>query len=204
MKKVFGVIIIIAAVLILVCAFNRKFIIYYGKQVLSRNVKEFTRPWQPQDGVASFQLTYRDDDLRLARLELGASSKHVRDLYGAPLHTKTVQVVSPNNADYIVYCTYWIYPDFEVAFENSAEKDQPRPKDMGHLFLITVKTGKFQSYRGIKVGDSLDLVKKRYGVPSKNIYDDQGSLFYEWQLSYIKFGKANEKVSEIELGENAD
>jgi hypothetical protein len=180
------------------------FITYYGRQVLSGNIKEFSTPWHPAGNGMSFQSTYRDEDLRLARLELGTSSERVRNLYGSPLHIKVITVESPNNANYNVYCTYWTYPDFEAVFENSAEKKQPRPKDRGHLFLVTVKTNKFKSYRGIKVGDPISLVKQRYGSPSNNISDDRGSIFYEWQLSYIKFGNVNGKVSEIELGENAD
>ncbi len=204
MKRITWIIIIAVIILILVCALNMRFIIYYSKQVLSQNIKEFPTSWHQTGNIQSFESTYHEEDLRLVRLELGTSSGHVRNLYGAPLRTKVITVASPNNADYTVYCTYWTYPDFELGFQNSAEKTRPRPQDIGHLFMITVKTDKFQSYRGIKVGDPMGLVKKRYSVPSQTIYDDLGSIFYEWQLSYIKFGQIKGKVSEIELGENAD
>ena len=190
--------------IIIVCVLNMRFISHYTKQIFSHNVKEIPGKWNDMSAAKSFESAYRDEDMRLARLELGISSEDVRNLYGNPLRTKVITVESPNNADYNVFCTYWIYPDFELGFQNSAKKTNPRPQDIGHLFVITVKTAKFQSYRGIKVGDPVNLVKKRYGSPSKNIYDDLDSLFYERQLTYIKFGQAKGKVSEIELAENAD
>ncbi len=204
MKRNAWLLIMAVFMIIIVCVFNMRFISHYAKQILSQNIKEFPAKWNDGSDGKSFESTYRDEDMRLARLKLGISSEDVRNLYGAPLRTRAITVESPNNADYNVFCTYWNYSDLEVGFQNSAKKTTPRPQDIGHLFMITVKTAKFQSYRGIKVGDPVELVKKRYGLPSKNIYDDLGSLFYERQLTYIKFGQAKGKVSEIELAENAD
>jgi hypothetical protein len=204
LKRIIWIVLFLVVVILIVFVFNLRSIEYCSKQILSQNIKEFTTLWQPQGRVRSFEATYRDEDLRLARLVLGSSPKHVRNLYGIPLRTKNLTAQSPNNADYTLYCTYWIYPDFEVGFENSAEKTQPKPKDIGHIFVITVKSKKFHSFRGIKVGDPISRVMERYGVPSKNIYDDFGSIFYEEELCYIKFGQSKGKVSEIELGENAD
>lgn len=204
MKRNAWLLIIVVLIISIVCVLNMRFISHYAKQILSQNIKEFPAKWNDRSDGKSFESTYRDEDMRLARLKLGISSEDVRNLYGTPFRTRVITVESPNNADYNVFCTYWNYPDLEVGFQNSAKKTTPRPQDIGHLFMITVKTAKFHSYRGIKVGDPVDLVKKRYGLPSKNIYDDLGSLFYERQLTYIKFGQAKGKVSEIELAENAD
>ena len=196
MVIVFGVIVAFAV--------GFRYVDYFSQQVFSRDITEFQTVWKQNGRIRSFDETYHGGDLRLARLELGASWKHVTNIYGAPFRRKVEKIESPNNPDYVVYLTSWIYPDFEVCFLNSVEKSLPKPEEPGNVFAITVKSNKFQSYRGIRVGDPVGKIVERYGPASTGILDESGSKFYEWQLNYIKFGVSRGKVSNIEVSQNPD
>lgn len=204
MKTKTWITIVVAVTVMIIFAVNIRYVDYFSKQVLSRHIKEFQTSWQQNGRAGSFDETYQTGDLRLARLELDASWKHVKNIYGAPFRRKVETIESPNNPDYVVYLTSWIYPDFEVRFINSIEKSLPKPKEPGNVFAITVKSNKFQSYRGIRVEDPVSKVIERYGPASNAIIDDRGSKFYEWQLNYIRFGVSKGKVSEIEVSQNPD
>jgi hypothetical protein len=207
LKRKTRIMLVIVLWLAVILVFNGKYIHYFTQEFFGSNIQEFKTVWRPEGRVTSFESTYNDEDFKLARLELDSSWRQVKNIYGEPFRKKTLSAVSPNNADYTVYYTYWIYPGFEVGFENSGHKYRPRPRDIGHIFVITVKTDQFQSYRGIRVGDPMVKVIERYGTPTEAMIDDRGSKFYEWQLCYLRFGPAKGKgstVAEIELGENLD
>ena len=189
---------------IIIFLFNAKYMDYFSKQVFSQNIKEFKTEWKTKGQVDSFFQTYHDGDLRLARIELGSSWKHVKNIYGESFKTKIETTESPYSSNEILYYTTWIYPDFEVCFVNTVKKNHPKPKELSDIFTITLTSNRFQSYRGVKIGDSINKVKERYGIASSGILDDKGSKFYEWQLSYIRFGVSKGKVSAIEVSQNPD
>lgn len=111
---------------------------------------------------------------------------------------KKYQVKKPaiNNPDYNTYIDTWVYPGIEIRFLTSVKEGNSAPEKPNQVDGIVITGQKYATKRGIKIGDSIVNVFKRYG------YMDQynNSYTYGVDLVYIKFFVSKEKISKIEIG----
>jgi hypothetical protein len=85
------------------------------------------------------------DDFRLIGLEIGSTNKdQVRTKFGDPISIEDRIRGFKDGSE------VWIYEGFKLTFDNE------------YLLLIWVNSNQYPTYRGIKVGDSISELEKKY------------------------------------------
>lgn len=171
--------------------------IFFGINLKNSMSREFELKWEQRKPGNLFS----DEDFSIVRLEPGYTWLQVTEIYKEPLR-KEIMLMDSENPNCINYFYTWTYPDFKVGFLNIEDKDAPIPKDPGEVFSITVTSNKYPSFRGIKVGDSVDKVRKRYNNLPLGTFPYTSSkdcLIYECCPNYIMFDLLNKKVNKITI-----
>ncbi len=107
-----------------------------------------------------------NSDFEIAGVKIGASQDDVQKILGEPTAKKN----SGNNDT--KYET-WQYPDLTVVFMITGD-------NQSFVNSITVTGQKYQTYRGIKVGDSSQSIKAKYGKKGQ-----QSENFYVYKESFV-------------------
>lgn len=162
----------------------------------TQKVKEYNTEWVKNQNEQSF--TGCDEDFRLAGLELRSSWKTAKNIYGKPLSKSVTKTSSEFDPSSYWYYTNWIYPELKICFVNTVPKNSSPPKEPGMIYSITLTNNKYKTFRGIKVGDSVNKIKENYGAVKWSIFEQSpDKMIYPTKNSYLEFKLHNNKVISI-------
>jgi hypothetical protein len=99
-------------------------------------------------------------DMTIAGVPLGADTAAVRRALGVP------RWKHPVIDDDGVHLSLWSYSGIEVNFDTT-----------GHAYVIFVRSRKFRTRRGVRVGDPADTVRSRYGLQATQELPDRVLLY---------------------------
>lgn len=133
--------------------------------------------YQHSQSVKPVELT--DSDFEIAGIKIDASREDVQKILGEPSAKNTSE---NNNSKY----ESWQYPDLTVVFKTG--------DNQSFVDSLTVTGQKYQTYRGIKVGDSSQSIKAKYGEgqQSESFY-----VYKEPSVRMIEFVINNSKANAI-------
>ena len=144
----------------------------------------------------TFEQTCSFDDFVLAGIQPSAKPAEVLKAFGQPSLVKRASEPSIHNGDYISYLATWIYPGLEVEFIANGEKSRPVPDAPGVVMRLLTTDRRYKTKRGIRVGDPLAKVIRRYGPTEP----DGDAYWYCNEADFLLFRVKAGKVASIETG----
>jgi len=144
----------------------------------------------------TFEQTSGVADFVLAGIQPGAKPAEVVKAFGRPSLVKRTSEPSIHNGDYVSYLETWIYPGLEVEFIANAEKGRIAPDAPGEVMRLLTTDRRFQTRRGIRVGDPLAKVVRRYGPTEP----DDDAYWYCNEADFLLFRVKDGRVASIESG----
>jgi hypothetical protein len=137
-------------------------------------------------------------NFEIARISFNNTFKEVLDIHGEPLKKEL------KDGGFEI----WTYPGLIVEF---SKKEQVYGRS---IYQIIVTNNKYKTYRGVKVGDSVNKVYEKYGkIKGWNFDKDKVLLSYYKPMPsfknmsltyYIHFEVTNKKVSKIDISLETD
>ena len=147
-----------------------------------------------------FEQTCTFADFVLAGIQPAAKPAEVVKAFGQPSLVKRTSEPSIHNGDYVSYLETWVYPGLEVEFITNAEKGKPVSNAPGVVMRLLTTDRRYQTRRGIRVGDPLAKVFRRYGPTEP----DGDAYWYCNEADFLLFKVKEGKVASIETGLNFD
>ncbi len=147
-----------------------------------------------------FYDTYQPADFTIDGIGLGSSAAKVIEKFGTPAKRSQTTDEAYQNPDYMVYWDTWNYPGLTIKFLSSCKKNKPAPKLPDKVFSIIVSSTKYETFRGIKIGDQYTKVLEKYGATRK----EDNSYNYGVDLLSIQFKISKGIVTKIILDSTFD
>ncbi len=144
----------------------------------------------------NFEQTCTFDDFVLAGIQPASKPAEVVKAFGQPSLVKRTSEPSIHNGDYVSYLETWVYPGLEVEFIYNAEKGQSVPDAPGVVMRLLTTDRRYQTRRGIRVGDPLAKVIRRYGPAEP----DDDAYWYCSEADFLLFKVKDRRVASIETG----
>lgn len=156
----------------------------------------------PQPAPAKTEITF--DDLALGGITFEEGATEVLTKFGQPDSKQVESVENLHNAEFMLYFIKWNYDGIQFIFWTTQDKSEPIPDASGRLYSIEVQSKKYETARGVKVGDSLSKVYEMYGIES--VRPNDKTVWYESYTghNYVSFTIEDEKVILIHLGSSFD
>lgn len=164
----------------------------------SRTCTVTVLPEPPSDQIITV------DDLILGGITLQDDANSIVEKLGNPESTTVEAVDNRHDPDYNTYFITWTYHDISFTFWTTQPKSEPEPTFSDRLLLISTESSKYETHRGIKVGDPLSKVYEQYG--QEDIDLEENVLCYGDNTGYlfVKLFHENEIVTKIQVGSNLD
>lgn len=147
-----------------------------------------------------FEETSSPSDFVLAGIQPASKPAAIDKAFGKPSLVKRTSEPSIHNEDYVSYLETWIYPGLEVEFIANAEKGKPVPDAPGVVMRVLTTDRRYKTRRGIRVGDPLAKVVRRYGPTEP----DDDAYWYCSETDFLLFRVKDGKVASIETGATYD
>jgi len=125
------------------------------------------------------------EDFRVGNLFEGKDSLFVRSEFGQPDSLR----VTENSLDSGTYLVFWHYPGLTVDFAAS-----------GTIHGLTLRSPQYDTYRGLRVGESVERVIELYGQPSHTYMDEWEYVDPNNELHVIRVMTRENAVREIFVG----